>query len=120
VAKRLRLVSRRGKEKSNDGSRLRKYVSDFKDVFTSDGSVIFCQPCGKSAVAQQRSQVTQHLSGSKHVAAIVRLEQIDRPGRLSLIGESSATSSSSGPFKFATLRQICAKHLCQQTCHFLK
>jgi hypothetical protein len=70
--------------------------------------------------AQQRSQVTQHLSGSKHVAAIVRLEQIDRPGWQSLIGESSATSSSSGPFKFATLRQICAKHLCQQTLHFLK
>jgi hypothetical protein len=30
------------------------------------------------------------------------LKQKDRPGRQSLIGESSATSSSSGPSKFAT------------------
>jgi hypothetical protein len=71
-------------------------------VFTSDGKVLFCQACGKSIVAQQRSQVTQHLSGSKHAAAIARLKQNDRPGKHSLIGESSATSSSSGQSKFAT------------------
>jgi hypothetical protein len=60
------------KVKSSDSSRLRQYVSDFKDVFTSDGKVLFCQACGKSVVAQQLSQVTRHLSGSKHIAAIVR------------------------------------------------
>jgi hypothetical protein len=53
-----------GKVKSSDSSRLRQYISDLKDVFTSDGKVLFCQACGKSIVAQQRSQVTQHLSGS--------------------------------------------------------
>jgi hypothetical protein len=88
--------------KSNDSSRLRQLVSDFKDVFTSDGKVLFCLACGKSIVAQQRSQVTRHLSGSKHIATIARLKQKDRPGRQSLSGESSATSSSSGPSKFAT------------------
>jgi hypothetical protein len=71
------------KVKSSDSSRLRQYISDFKDVFTSDGKVLLRQACGKSIVAQQHSQVTQNLSGS-------------------LIGESSATSSSSGPSKFAT------------------
>jgi hypothetical protein len=91
-----------GKVKSSDSSRLRQYVSDFKDVFTSDGKVIFCQACGKSVVAQQCSQVTQHLSGSKHIAAIVRLKQKYRPGKQSVIGESSATSPSSGPTKIAT------------------
>jgi hypothetical protein len=35
----------------------------------------FCQACGKSTVAQQHSQVTQHLSGSKHIAAIARLNK---------------------------------------------
>jgi hypothetical protein len=35
------------------------------------------------------------------MAAIARFKQKDRPGWQSLIGESSATSSSSGPSKFA-------------------
>jgi hypothetical protein len=47
-------------------------------VFTSDGKVLFYQACGKSFVAQQHSQVTQHLSGSKHIAAIARFKQKDR------------------------------------------
>jgi hypothetical protein len=74
-------------------------VSDFKD---SDGKVLFCYACGKSIVTQQHSQVTQNLSGSRHIATIAQLKQKDGPGRQSLIGESSATSSSSGPSKFAT------------------
>jgi hypothetical protein len=90
-----------GEVKSTGSSRLRQYVSDFKDVFTSDGKVLFCQACGISVVAQQRSQVTQHLSGSKHAAATARLKQKDKPGKQSLIGEYSATSSSE-PSKFAT------------------
>jgi hypothetical protein len=44
VAKRLRLLQTMGKVKSSDSSRLRKYVSDFKDVFTSDGKVLFVSP----------------------------------------------------------------------------
>jgi hypothetical protein len=68
-------------------------------LFTSGGKVLFYRACGKSVVAQQRSQVTQHLSGSKHIDAIARLKQNDRPGKKSLIGESSATSSSSGLFE---------------------
>jgi hypothetical protein len=89
------------KVKSGDSSRLRQYVSDFKDVITSDGKVIFCQT-RKPIVSQQRSHVTQRLSGSKHVAAIARLKQKDGPGKQSLIGESSAPISSSCPSKFAT------------------
>jgi hypothetical protein len=92
-----------GKVKSSDSSRLRQYVSDFKDVFTSDGKVLFRQAFGKSIVAKQRSQVSQHISGSKHIAAIARLKQKDRPGKQSLIGESSATSPSSGPTKLSLL-----------------
>jgi hypothetical protein len=43
-----------------------------------------------------------NLSGSKHIAATARLTQKDMQGKQSLIGESSATSSSSAPLKFAT------------------
>lgn len=65
-------------------------------MFTSDGKVLFYQACYKSVVVQQRSQVTQHLSGIQHIAAIVGLK--DWPGRKSLVGELSVTISS----KFAT------------------
>jgi hypothetical protein len=83
-------------------------------VFTSDGKVLFCQACCKSVVIQQRSQVTQHLSGSEHIAAIVGLK--DWPGRKSVVGELSATISSNFPL----FQQIYAKHLCPQTHPFLK
>jgi hypothetical protein len=51
-------------------------------VFTSDGKVLFCQACGKSVVAQQRSQVKQHSSGSRHIAAIALLKQKGQVGSL--------------------------------------
>jgi hypothetical protein len=103
-----------GKVKSSASSCLHQYVSVFKDVCTSGGKVLFCQACGKSVVAQQHSQITHYLRGSKHIAAIVCLE--DWPGRQFLIGESSATSFYSGPSKFATfvtsVQSIC---ICRHT-----
>jgi hypothetical protein len=63
-----------------------QYVSDFKEVFNYDSKVLFCQACGTSTVTRQHSQVTQHLSASKHIAAVFRLK--DQPGRQSIIGES--------------------------------
>jgi hypothetical protein len=84
-----------GKVKSSASSHFHQYVSDFKDVFTSDGKVLFCLACGKSIVAQQHSQVTQHSSGNKHTVTVVHLK--DRLRRQSLIGETSATSFFSGP-----------------------
>jgi hypothetical protein len=86
-------------------------------VFTSDGEVLFCQTSGKSTVAQQRSQVTQHSSGIKHNDAGVRSK--DRPRRESLIGLFSAASSP-GSSKFVTFAAtVCAKHPCLQTYQFL-
>jgi hypothetical protein len=60
-----------GKLNSIASSWKRQYVSDIKDMFTSDGKILFCQSCGKCIVAQQRSQVTRHLSESTHVATVV-------------------------------------------------
>jgi hypothetical protein len=90
------------KVKSSTSSSLRQYISEFKDVFTSDNEVLFCQECGKSTVAQQHSQFAQHLSGSKHNAAAVGLS------RQSLTGESSATSSSR-PSRFAIFATVLYK-----------
>jgi hypothetical protein len=65
-----------GKVKSCDSSHLCQYVSDFKDVFSSDGKVLFCQACGKCIVTQQHSQVTKYLSGSNNIAAIAHCQVI--------------------------------------------
>jgi hypothetical protein len=65
-----------GKWKSNSSSLSRLYVSKTKDVLTSAGND---QACGKSILAQQRSQVTRHVSGSEHIDAVVGL--IGRSGR---------------------------------------
>lgn len=100
------------KVKSSASYCLHQCVGEFSDVFIC-GKVLLCQTYGNSVVAQQRSSVTQHLNGSKHMAAFVGLK--DLPGRQSLNGGCSATSYSSGPFKFATFKNICTKQLCPQT-----
>jgi hypothetical protein len=73
-----------------------------KDVLTSHGKLLFCHSHGNSVVAQQRCKITQQLSGSENVAAFVGLKDC-------LIGESSATISSSEASKFFTF----AKDLCK-------
>jgi hypothetical protein len=55
---------------------------------------------GKCSVSQQHSQVTLHLSGSKHNVAVVRLK--DRPHKRSAIGESSVTSHALASSRFVT------------------
>jgi AraC-like DNA-binding protein len=87
------------KVKSSASPHLHQYVSEFNDMFTSHGQVLFCQARRKSTVAQQHSQVEQRCSGIKHIAATVGLK--DQSYRQFLISESSATSSS-GPSKFST------------------
>jgi hypothetical protein len=98
-----------GEVKSRATSHSCQYVSEFNDVFTSDGKILFCQTWGKASVTQQHSQVTQYLSGSKHIVTVGGLK--DWPTRQSLIDESS-TSFSSGPSKFATLQSNC---VCRHT-----
>jgi hypothetical protein len=65
-------------------------------------------------VAQERSQLTQHRSESKHIAAVVSLKH--PTGRQ--VGDSSAANYSSRLSRFDTFT-IGAKHLCPQTYHFL-
>jgi hypothetical protein len=81
--------------------------------------VLFCQACEKSVVACQHSQVTQHLSGRKHIAAIVVLK--DCPDWQSLITKSSVTSSSVGTSKFASFgTDLCKAFVSADFLHFLK
>ncbi|PSN35047.1 hypothetical protein C0J52_15400 [Blattella germanica] len=45
------------KVKSSVKSRLQQYVDEFKNIFTTDNKVLFCQPCGKALTGEQRSQL---------------------------------------------------------------
>lgn len=45
---------------------LLKYVSDYKDVFKTDGNVLFCKVCNKSVTFTTKFQVDQHLESLKH------------------------------------------------------
>ncbi|KAJ4444437.1 hypothetical protein ANN_06229 [Periplaneta americana] len=45
------------KIKSSLRSRLQQYIDEFKNIFTTDGKVLFCQPCGKSVSAHESSQL---------------------------------------------------------------
>ncbi|CAL1677522.1 unnamed protein product [Lasius platythorax] len=61
------------KVKGKAENRMRKYVAEFSNVSSTDGTVLFCQPCGKSIVAEQR-QVTQYLTSNKHVGKLSTYE----------------------------------------------
>jgi hypothetical protein len=56
-----------GKVKSSDSSRLRQYVSDFKEW-----SLLIVK---FSFVRHVENVLSQHLSGSKHFAAIAQLKK---------------------------------------------
>lgn len=60
--------------KSSVSSRLRQYICELKTVFTSDHEVLFRQACGKATVVQTSSEVTQHYSARKYIAAIIGLK----------------------------------------------
>jgi hypothetical protein len=54
------------KVKSSNKAKLIAYVSEFP-VLKHDGSILFCTACDCSVTFDIRSQVTQHLSSSKHL-----------------------------------------------------
>ena len=64
------------KEKKEKSAILRSFVSEFgKNVFSTDGKILFCVPCEKAVTADSRFQVNQHLSTGKHQAAVLRSER---------------------------------------------
>ncbi|PSN35166.1 hypothetical protein C0J52_23486 [Blattella germanica] len=69
-------------------SRLQQYVAEFTGIFTSNGKTLFCEKCGKSVNTDQRSQVLQHLAGSKDKIATSRATST----RQVLLGERASSS----------------------------
>ena len=59
-------MSLKGKTKS---ALLKSWLTMFnneKEIFTTDGHVLFCQPCGKEISCDRKSQLEQHILTSKN------------------------------------------------------
>lgn len=54
------------KNKQSVSNKLNKYVSTYPGVFTTDGTILFCNACSKNVSHERKSQVEQHLEGKAH------------------------------------------------------
>lgn len=45
---------------------IQKYLREYGDVFSSDGSVLFCQVCEVKVNSEKKFTVTQHIKTNKH------------------------------------------------------
>lgn len=52
---------------SSTKEKLNKFVSEFgRDIFSSDGTILFCKVCEKSVNFDKKFHVSQHLNGKYH------------------------------------------------------
>jgi len=54
-------------------SRLR-YISEFKDILSSDGHILFCKLCKIKIESEKRFNIIQHLKTDKHNKAVKQEE----------------------------------------------
>jgi hypothetical protein len=50
------------KEKISVATRLRNYVSEFGNIFTTDSKILFCTVCNIKIASDKRFSVTQHIA----------------------------------------------------------
>lgn len=82
------------KEKENLKAKLRRFVDEFgKQVFKTEGSVLFCIYCEKSVTAERRSQVVQHIASQQHLKKIKDTQQIAACSSQLLLGEAFDNTS---------------------------
>lgn len=59
------------KQKTSLASRLRAYVSEFgEDIFTTDGTILYCKICDVKVSAEKKFTVNQHIARDKHINGI--------------------------------------------------
>jgi hypothetical protein len=58
------------KIRSSICNKIREWISATNtdtEVLTTDGKIIFCNPCGKSIVCERKSQVDQHIKTGQYI-----------------------------------------------------
>lgn len=64
------------KHKKSLACRLRAYVSEFGDnIFTTDGTVLYCTICNIKVSAEKKFTVNQHVARDKHILGIEKKNQ---------------------------------------------
>jgi len=64
------------KHKKSLACRLRAYVSEFGDnIFTTDGTVLYCTICNIKVSAEKKFTVNQHVARGKHILGIKKKNQ---------------------------------------------
>lgn len=85
------------KKKPSKTFYLRELVSEFgAEVFSTDGSILFCKYCEVKVSAEKRFHVQQHIGREKHIKAASRAAE-KRQSQL-LLGQSGSEHSKSSPF----------------------
>lgn len=65
--------------KSLTSHRLRLYVNEFgKDIFSTDGTILFCRVCEVKVSSEKKNTILQHISREKHVQGLHQQEEIDQ------------------------------------------
>lgn len=83
------------KIKENSDSFLRRMACDKPDIFTCDGSILFCKICNENVCAKQKSQVDQHCGGKKHKKNLDRKNEGNRTTTQTLLTLPPPTEKSS-------------------------
>jgi len=80
------------KEKSSVAIRLKNYVSEFENIFTTDNKILFCTVCNIKIASDKRFSVTQHIATEKHRRGVNRVE--DKKKCQQLISQVPSSKSS--------------------------
>jgi len=79
-------------EKSSVATRLKNYVSEFGNIFTTDNKILFCTVCNIKIASDKRFSVTQHIATEKHRRGVNRVE--DKKKCQQLISQDPSSKSS--------------------------
>lgn len=93
------------KQKVSTAIRLRQYVTEFgEQVFSTDGSVLFCKVCEIKVAADKRFTIQQHIARDKHLRAVKNADK--RKVSQLLLKQTASTSNSKSSLIFKELCEV--------------
>ncbi|KAL4120977.1 hypothetical protein QTP88_013571 [Uroleucon formosanum] len=101
------------KEKISLATRLRNYVSEFGNIFTTDSKILFCTVCNIKIASDKRFSVTQHIATEIHQRGVNRTENKKKTQQL-ISKDSSSKSSFNNDLYQTTLRKVNVDHCYQE------
>lgn len=94
------------KENTSVAIRLKSYISEFKNTFTTYSKIIFCTIFNIKIVSDKRFSVTQHVATEKHRKRITSTENKQKSQQLISQVSSSKSSFNNEPCLVLTYRLI--------------